>query len=188
LREDVAASLDAWVFSTQAGTPGTSPPGLLQGVTPVTASTATDKTEAMLIDLERLAGVIADSGGANVVFIAATRQALAARARLFNLDQFTIWPSAALAAGTVVCVCPDAFVSHVSPEPLIDVSTETALHFESASPAALASGTGPSVATPISSLYQQDLVAIRVELELAYVMRAAGMVSFLTGATWGSAT
>jgi hypothetical protein len=31
-------------------------------------------------------------------------------------------------------------------------------------------------------------VAIKVLLEISYVMRAAGMVSFLTGAAWGAAT
>jgi hypothetical protein len=142
----------------------------------------------MLVDLEKLAGAIGDNGGANVVFIAATRQAFAARLRLRTLDQFTIWPCASLAAGTVICVCPDAFVSYISPDPIIDVGIETALHFEDTAPAQLATGTGPTVATPIRSLYQQDLVAIKVILEISYTMRANAMVSFLTGATWGAAS
>jgi hypothetical protein len=185
LREDVSASLDAWMFSTQAGTAGTSPPGLLQGVSPLTASTATDHTEAMLVDLEKLAGVISDAGGSGVVFIAATRQAIAARLRLRNLDQFSIFPCASLAAGTVVCVEPSAFVSYISPDPVIDVGLETALHFEDTSPQPIAAGTGPTVASPVRSLFQQDLVAIKVLLEISYAMRAANMVSYLTGAAWG---
>jgi hypothetical protein len=187
LREDTAATLDSWMFSTQAGTVGTSPAGLLQGVTPVVASTAIDKTEAMLVDLEKLAGVIGDAGGTNVIYIAATRQERAARLRLWNADDVVIFPCASLAAGTVIAIEPNAFVSYVNPEPIIDVGTETALHFEDTSPAQLATGTGPTVATPIRSLFQQDLVAIKVVLEISYVMRATGMVSFMTSAAWGGA-
>jgi hypothetical protein len=186
LREDVSASLDAWVFSTQAGTVGTSPPGLLAGLSPLTATTG-GGDDAMLTDLERLAGVIADSGGSNVVFIAASRQAFAARLRLLS-DQFVIWPSAFLASGTVIAVEPSAFVSYVSPEPDIDVAIDAALTFEDTSPQPIAQGTGPTVATPVYSIYQQDLVAIRVLLEVSYTMRANGMVSYLTGATWGAAS
>jgi hypothetical protein len=142
----------------------------------------------MLVDLEKLAGKIADAGGSSVIYIAATRQERAARLRLWNADDVVIFPCAALAAGTVIAVEPSAFVSYISPEPVIDVGTETALHFEDTSPAQLATGTGPTVATPIKSLFQQDLVAIRVLLEISYTMRAANMVSFLTAASWGAAS
>ena len=123
-----------------------------------------------------------------LVFIAATRQALAARLRLYNPGEFQVWPCSSLAAGTIVAVEPSAFVSYISPEPIIDVSRETSLHFDDTSPLPLASGTGPLIASPIRSIYQSDLVAVKVLLEISYVMRAAGMVSFMTGATWGAAS
>ena len=63
LREDVAASLDASMFSDTAA--GTQPAGILNGVTPITAATAasTNPLEPMLTDLQNLAGEITDAGG-----------------------------------------------------------------------------------------------------------------------------
>jgi hypothetical protein len=188
LREDFAATLDYVVFGTAAAVAGTNPAGLLNGVSPLTATTGGDVTgqEAMLQDLNALAGVIADGGGSEVVYIAATRQALAAKTRLPRADSITIWPCSQLAAGTVIAVEPNAFVSAISPEPMIEAAIDGAVHM--ASPASpLATGTGPTVATPIRSLYQTDSIALRCMLDLTWAMRASNMVAYLTGATWGNA-
>jgi hypothetical protein len=183
LREDAVASLDATAFSTAAAVAGVSPAGLLNGVTPITATTGGD-TAAMQKDVDKLCGVIADAGGGSRVVIAATRQAWALEHHWPNDNPPTIWESAALSAGTVVAVCPDAFVSSMG-EPRIEAGIETALHMEGASPAPLATGTGPVVASPIYSAFQMDLVVVRCILEIAYTMRADGMIAYLTGATWG---
>jgi hypothetical protein len=108
---------------------------------------------------------------------------MAARLRLRNPDQFTIWPSTQLAAGTIICCDPGAFVSYINPEPLIDAAAHGALVM--ATPAVpFATGTGPTIGTPIRSLTQTDTIAIRVQLDVAFTMRAA-MIAVINGATWG---
>ena len=69
LREDAALSLDAAYFSDAAGTAAVHA-GLLNGVTPITASAATDPTAAMLDDMAALASAVASGGSGQIVFIA----------------------------------------------------------------------------------------------------------------------
>ena len=76
LLDSTAPALDASLFSNNAGTPGLQPPGLLNGVTPITASTSTNKTEAMDDDLAALVQAIAArAGNGSVAFVAAPAQA-----------------------------------------------------------------------------------------------------------------
>jgi hypothetical protein len=180
LREDVASSLDSYGFSATAAVTDTSPGGLLVGATLIGAASGGGDT-AMYTDLEKLAGAIGDAGGGNsIVFIMATRQAYAARLRLRNLDAVTIWPSASLAAGTLIAVETSAFASFVSPQPDISAGYESAPHLNTVP---LAGFTG----SPVQSLFQADLVALRCTLEISYTMRAP-MIAFITGATWGVAS
>jgi hypothetical protein len=75
MREQAGKSLDAAVFSTAAAD-STRPAGILNGVTPITASTATPLDQAMFRDIEALVGAIADAGGGgNVWLFASPRQA-----------------------------------------------------------------------------------------------------------------
>jgi len=47
-------------------------------------------------------------------------------------------------------------------------------------------GTPPTVAAPAKSLYQSDLVAIRVILDAAWALRAP-LISVMTDCAWGGA-
>ena len=114
------------MFSATSG--ANQPNGLLLGVSPLTASAATNKTDAMIEDFEKLAGSVLNAGGVSVVYIASPKQAAAAQLRL--LTDATIWSCPALAPGSVVCVEPSAFVSIFGPEPRVSASIETAVHFE----------------------------------------------------------
>jgi hypothetical protein len=182
MREDLAASLDATMFSASSG--ANQPNGLLVGVTPITASIATEPNAAMIADLEHLAGAVLNAGGTSVVYIASPKQAASAQLRL--LTDATIWPCPALAAGTVVAVEPSAFVSAFGVEPRISASVETAVHFEAATPLPIGSPGSPNtVAAPTRSAFQEDLVIIRATLDAAWTMRAAGMVAVINSVIWG---
>jgi len=183
MREDFAASLDATMFSATSG--ANQPNGLLVGVTPITASIATEPTAAMVNDLEHLAGTVLSAGGSSVVYIASPRQAASAGLRLLTPSPPPVWPCPALAAGTVIAIEPSAFVSAFGPEPRIGASTETAIHFESVSPQPIGSP-GNIVASPTESAFQSELVIIRCILDAAWCMRATGMVAVITGAIWGA--
>src|SRR5262249_12089592 len=125
IREDIAASLDASMFSTATG--ANQPDGLLAGVTPLTAAPASPPiVEAMVADLPNIAAAAADPGGAShVVYIPRPYHAQSAKGRL--LTQASICPCPSLAAGTVVGVDPGAFVSAFGPESKVGASKHTSI-------------------------------------------------------------
>jgi hypothetical protein len=176
LREDVAATLDATLFSTNAAT-ATAPAGLLNGLVAQVASAATPATEALIEDLSNLAAAV---GTGHVVYIAAVGQAAAATARL------TVWPCAALAKGTVVALDPAAFVSAFGPTPRITATRDGAVHLENTTPLAIGTaGTPATVTAPTVSPFQMDLVVVRAILDANYMMRASGLVAVVNTVTWG---
>jgi hypothetical protein len=186
LREDIAASLDAGMFNTAAAD-ADRPAGILNGVSPLTATASGSSTEKMIADLEQLSGAIADAGGSDVIFIAATRQANAARLRLGATRGVNVWPSASLAAGTVIAVEPAAFVSAFGATPKITASIEATVHMSDTPTALSISGTPNTVAAPSRSMWQTDCIALKCVLDCAWALRADGRVAYLTGATWGAA-
>lgn len=181
IREDIAASLDASMFSTATGP--NQPDGLLAGVTPLSAASASpDLAEAMYGDLSNIAEAIANNGGSgNVVYIAAAKQAQSAKLRL--LTDATIWPSAALAAGTVIGIDPGAFVSAFGPDPKIDASKHTSIVMRT-DPAPVATGSPAVMGAPLRSLWQTDCVAIRCILDAAWAQRQPGMVQWVQNSNW----
>lgn len=181
LREDTAASLDAALFSDAQ------PGSLLTGAILVSASTASEPSVAMIEDLEALAGAIAEAGGSGeVIYVAAPRQAVSAKIRFGSNRGVVLWPSGALAGGTVVCVQPDAFVSAFGPIPRITAGLETAIQLNTVADALSTSGTPNSIAAPVRSTFQQDLVALRCILDAAWAMRATQRVAVVENVGWGA--
>jgi hypothetical protein len=184
LREDCAASLDASLFSATAAS-STRPAGLLAGVSGLTATTGGGPS-ALNSDLEKLAAAIAAAGGDvdNVVFIASPAQAFASGLQSRAAD-LKIWPSRALAAGTIVAVNAAAFVSGFGSTPRIEASMEATFHAEDTSPLPISTAGSPNtVAAPVRSGYQTDTILIRAILFAAWTMRSSGQVQFITSATW----
>jgi hypothetical protein len=179
LREDAAASLDAAVFGTAAADT-TRPAGLLNGVTPITATTGGGEA-AMLGDFEKLAKAIAVGGGNEVTFFAGLAQATSARLRLGRDRAVNIWPTTGLAAGTIVAVDPNAFASAFGPEPRIEASKEATVHFEDTAPLNI---TTAAVAATVRSAWQMDLVVLRLTLYASWIMRAPDLVQVINSATW----
>jgi hypothetical protein len=186
VKEDVSASLDSTAFSTNTG--AAQPSGLLAGVTPNTASAATAKTDAMLEDLENLAGKIGDAGGSgNVVYIMNPKQFVSAKLRLRQLgEQITIWPCPSLTAKTVVAIEPLAFASTLGSVPRIELSGQAVLHMET-SPAQISiAGTPNTVSAPLRSTFQTDTLAIKMTVAINWCMRQSGMVAVVNNVTWGA--
>jgi hypothetical protein len=186
LREDAAASLDAAIFSTAAAS-SAQPAGLLNSVTPITA-TSGGGTTALDRDLENLAAAVAEGGGSgNVAYVAAPRQAAAIAVRK-NPFAFEVWPSPALSAGTVVALDPLAFASGFGPDPDIGASEEATVVANDVA-AAIGTVTGGTPATavgaPAYSAWQQQQVVLRLLVDVAFAMRAPGLVQVVNGATWG---
>ena len=185
LREDAAASLDAAMFCDLSGTSARHA-GLLNGLTPITATAGGDET-AMLLDLENLALAIAEAGGTEPVFIMSPELAARAAIRLNRPLPLTIWSSAGLAAGTIVAIDPRGFASAFGTDPTITANTDSAIHMEDTSPTELsATDTPNTVAAPVRSLWQTDCTVLRMILPVAWTMRAAGAIAYITGVTWGA--
>jgi hypothetical protein len=89
-----------------------------------------------------------------------------------------------LATGSVVAIEVGSFVSAFDPVPQFEVSKAAALHMEDTSPQPLAQGTGPTVASPIRSLWQTDSSALKMILPCSWGMRANGHVQVVNSVNW----
>jgi len=183
VREDLAASLDASIFSNTAAVAGTRPAGIFFGVTPITGEPAL--TDAMLIDLEKLATTVLGAGGSEVVYIASPKQAAAVQLRMLTPNPPRVWSCPALPAGTVAAIEPNAFVSAFGPVPRISASKEATIEFDTTPDAGGIASAG-TMASPVVSAWQTDIVVIRAILDAAWCMRAAGMVAWMSDAHWGA--
>lgn len=196
LREAAAVALDASMFSTTAATTAR-PAGILNGIAPKTATVSggpADADAAMLNDLEMLSAAIADAVS-GLAYVAHPKQANAIKLRLgsFLSDDIQVWPTIGVAAGTVICLDPQAFVSGFSAELEIKVAAHTLVHMEDTTPLPVGTpGTPPTVAAPLQSTFQTGTLAIKLVLQAAWGWRVPTPgpptpVSWLQGATWGGA-
>ena len=187
LREDVAASLDASLFSTTAAS-STRPAGILNGISALTATTGGGAT-ALQGDIAKLAAIASVVGSGNIAFICSPSYAvrMATYPTVLDLDnnQFQVWPSVAVADGTIIAIAPAAFASAFGAVPRITASKEAVVQMEDTSPAQLSTaGTPNVVSAPLRSVFQTDSIAVRVILDAAWTLRASGAVAWISGATW----
>jgi hypothetical protein len=174
--------LDKEMLSATASS-SSRPAGLGNGLTPV--ATASAGVDAMSLDIGNLVNALsAAGGGANPIFVAAPGQAAAMKQRCGPLFDYPILPSSALSAGTVMAIEASGVVSAVDPAPKFVIGPYATLQMEDSSPAPLATGTGPTIATPIRSLTQTNVTALKIILRMDWSVRAAGMVQIVNSVTW----
>jgi len=179
--EASALALDAALFGAQAA--GASPAGLLNGVAALTA-TAGGGLAALTGDFRALFAALAANGaGKGVVFVAAPEQLASLKIMVGPRFDYEVLASQALAAGTLIAIEPSSLVSGFSPTPEFSVGTSPSLHFDDTSPTDITGGT-PSPAVPVKSLFQADLLALRMVLRCAWALRANGHVQWISGCTW----
>jgi Phage capsid family len=183
LSESVANGLDFAMFSTRVGT-ADYPTGLLNGVTPLTASSAADKTDAMVDDLTALTKAVARIAGAGpIVLVSAPEQAASITLRYLKRLDFPLLATAALPAGSVVAVAANALVSAFGGLPKIEANSEAEIAFDTAPTDIVTSG--GAVATNVGSLFQTDRVGLKIRMEAAWTLRVpVGAIAFVQGATW----
>lgn len=181
--EDVTSKrLDQAVFSTTAASPST-PAGLLNGVTAITA-TAGGGAPAMAKDLANLVGAIADAGGgADIAIYMNPRQAVTAQILGAAALTYPIVPAPTLAPGTIVAIERRGIASGFPALPDIRVDRDATLQFDTA-PGQIATGGAIPAQARIQSLFQSDLIALRLILRCAWVSMLPGGVQFIPGATW----
>jgi hypothetical protein len=181
LAESVGLALDGAMFSSTAGD-ATRPAGLLVGLSAIGAATAGDWS--MVNDFESLAAAVAPvSANTPLIFICSPKQA--ARARISSqLRDTEVFSSAALADKTVMCIASNCLVSAISPAPRFELSTEASIVMNDA-PAALGTvGTPNLVGAPARSLFQTDMVSLRMSFEMSWALRSSTGLSMITAANW----
>src|SRR5262249_42526083 len=134
----VSRSLDATLLDTAAAD-ATRPAGLLNGVTPVTA-TAGGGLSALALDIANLIGAIADAklDADNAVIVTNPRQAVKLKT-LPPSFSYPIFSSPQIPAGRVIAVVPDGVFTGYLGSPEIETSKVAEAHF--ANPAAPISAT-----------------------------------------------
>ena len=202
MQDDTSVALDTYLIDNVAAS-ATRPAGLLNGVTPLTATAAGTTAEKMVADLKQLVGALVTAGAGatgSVVFLINPAQALSLAFATTTTGEFlfadagqagskfnaSFIVSATVPAGTVIAVDASEFATATGDAPRFAVSNEATLHEEDTTPLALA--TGPQgtavVASPMRSLFQTDTIAIRMTLYVTWKMRRTGMVQTIAGVGW----
>jgi HK97 family phage major capsid protein/HK97 family phage prohead protease len=201
MSDDTSAALDAYLIDNVAASTGVRPAGLLNGVTPLTASAASTSAGKMVADLNALAAAIeAAGGGRNIIFIMNPAQARLLGTATSTTGDFIfadpqtaasrfggrLIVSATCPAGKVIAIDAADFATAQGDAPRFAVSTDATLHEEDTTPLALTTGAQGSgvVASPMRSLFQTDAVAVRMSMYVTWGMRRTGMVQTITSVGW----
>jgi hypothetical protein len=179
IKEAAAALLDLQMFSTNPGDE-THPPGILIGATTV-APTADTEAWAISSDIGSLVEALALNGaGLEPVIIAAPGQAAALR-MWRQADFYPVLGSLALPSGTVVAVEASSFVSGQDGIPEFSTSKGATIHMEDTTPTDINDG---AVAAPVRSLFQTDVIGLKMILRASWAMRNQKHVAIVEGVTW----
>jgi HK97 family phage major capsid protein len=200
MSDDTSIALDTYLIDAVAASAGVRPAGLLNGVTPITASVLTPITAAMVADLKALIGALITAGGGRAIAVIINpAQALSLgfaqtttgdflfsdRAEAGSKFGVRFIVSATCPAGRVIAVDAADFASAAGDAPRFAVSTDATLHEEDTTPLALGTTGSPNVvAAPMRSLFQTDAVAVRMSLYISWVMRRTGMVQTIASVSW----
>jgi Phage capsid family len=177
INEAIQLNLDAAIFSSTASS-SIRPAGILAGLSSLTP-TAGGGVAAMSKDLEQLVDTV---DAVNPVFVAAPGAATVLKNYVGPKFDAPILATTALAAGTIICLERDSFVSGFSPVAEFTTGEQSALHFEDSSPLPLATTT-TAVASPIKSLWQQDISALKCLFRISWGLRSSS-TAFISSVTW----
>jgi HK97 family phage major capsid protein len=173
--DSLGAALDAALFSSTAGDT-TRPPGLLVGVTPITAASG-GGLAAMTKDFAALVQAVSPMCGTDLIFVTDPGTLTKITMSVFDLP-FDVLASNAITAGTVICVGLPALVSAFSNVPRIDVRRDTAFVMDTAPSGDFNTG------APRTTTFQTDEIAIRFILDVAWNVRSASAIAEVTSITW----
>jgi len=175
--------IDAAAFSAAAAN-AVAPAGLLHNVTPVTAATA--GPDAMAEDLGALTGAIGAAGidPNGAVFVCGPREATIIKVKVGPKFDYPVLTTLGLPAKGVACFAPAGVVSGYQDSPTIETSKEAAIHMEQDTPTDISTaGTPPVAAFPTKSLFQTDIISIRVRAHCAWAC-AVGAAQVIDNVNW----
>lgn len=191
--EDTAAALDPILLDTTAAS-GSRPAGLLNGVSAVATGYAGGDYQAVRRDFQALLAPFHTANGAdNIVVLANPAQGLSMSMMegpngdpdwLQRIkDRVTIVESTNVTAARLIAIRASDFAS-AGGNPEFDVSEQATIHMEDTTPLEIVSGTGPTTADPVRSLWQTASVGVRMLMDVSWTMRRTGMVQWIDGTTY----
>lgn len=199
MSDDTSAAIDGFLIDNVAGS-AVRPSGLLNGLTTLTPSADTNKTNAMIADVKALRqAIIANGGGRDVVLVMNSAQstgidlAVTPNGLLFSsaaegAGRFgvALIVSNTVPAGTVIAVDAADFASATGDVPRYSISDQATIHMEDTTPLPIIGGTTgtPAPAVPTRSLWQTDSIGVRMTWPISWAMRRQGMVAFMSAVTW----
>ena len=170
-------TLDAVLFDDQPAS-AARPAGLRYNVAALTASSAANKADALLDDIETLhldlEAVTPQHPG---IYVMSPTRALMAELRSpHGLDPLIVIGSYAFHGSKILAaVAPNAIVSVFGDAPEIDVSAESALQMDT-----MPGATG----TPSASIWQKDSIAVRLRIPVTWALRSDAGLAWLTATGW----
>jgi hypothetical protein len=181
LTRSVGLALDTVIFDANPAD-STRPPGLLDGLSPLAASTAPTSFDAMIEDMSTLAAAVA-SVGTPIAFIGSPDRILRLKLQLHyqatDFADFILLPSYAVPSDVLICVATKGLVSALEPVPQIRLSSESGLHMDDA-PLPIVDGSG-TLAVPVRSLRQTASIGLRLRFGADWALRSPQAVAYVDG-------
>jgi hypothetical protein len=87
-------------------------------------------------------------------------------------------------AGRLIALRNSDFATALGDAPEFDVSEQATIHMEDTTPLEIVSGTGPTTADPVRSLFQTATIGVRMLMDVSWKMRRTGMVQWIDGTSW----
>jgi Phage capsid family len=180
MSQGASRALDRAVFSAAAAT-SDQPAGLLNGVTPIPASSLTG-IDGMTADLVALVGAVAAANViGEVVLVANPARALAMSLLSLGAQPHAVLASNQIPIDVVIAVGVDGVASGYDGVPEISASTTPAVHF--ADPA-LPISEGGVTASPVMSSFQQDTILLKLRALCSWGVTQPGSIQFVSGVKW----
>lgn len=191
--EDTGAILDPLILDATAANTAR-PAGLLNGVSAAATGYAGGDYQAVRQDFRNLLAPFSAADGANnIVVMMNPAQGLnmalmegpsgdpnwLTRIR----DRATIVESTRVPAARLIAVRVSDFAG-AGGNPEFDVSEQATIHMEDTTPLEIVSGTGPTAADPVRSLWQTASVGVRMLMDVSWTMRRTGMVQWVDTTSW----
>jgi hypothetical protein len=191
--EDTAAALDPILLDATASSTSR-PAGLLNGVSAAAAGYAGGDYAAVRADFQALLQPFFTANAAdNITVVINPAQGLALSLMEGPVgdpnwfqrirDRVTIIESTSATAGRLVALRNSDFVA-AGGNPAFDVSEQATIHMEDTTPLEIVSGTGPTTADPVRSLWQTNSMGVRMVLDVSWTMRRSGVVQWINGTSY----
>jgi HK97 family phage prohead protease/HK97 family phage major capsid protein len=193
--EDTAVILDAALTDATASS-SARPAGLLNGVSAAAPGYGGGDYQAVLADFKALlAPFFAANAADNIVVLMNPAQGLALSMMPGPdgvigsfmgaiRERVTFLESTSVTAGRLIALRASDFATALGDAPEFDVSEQATIHMEDTTPLEIVSGTGPTTADPVRSLWQTATIGVRMIQDISWKMRRSGMVQWIDGTSW----